>query len=116
MIVLFVFVAQLVEQLTLNQRAVGSSPPEDTRIFQMHFVYILFSEKLRKYYVGSTGNIELRLNQHNNGHGNFTRTGTPWKLVYAEEFESVQLARQRERQIKKMKSKVYIENLISSNI
>ena len=75
--------------------------------------YILFSYKLNKYYVGSCLDIERRLNEHNLGHSKFTSTGIPWKLVYFEEFETELEARRREMQIKKMKSRVYIENLIA---
>ena len=33
----------------------------------MYFVYILFSEKLDRYYVGTTGDVERRLFEHNSG-------------------------------------------------
>ena len=77
------------------------------------FTYILFSDKLKKYYIGSCLDIERRLNEHNLGRSKFTSTGIPWKLVYFEEFETELEARRREMQIKKMKSRVYIENLIA---
>ena len=75
--------------------------------------YILFSDKLNKYYVGSCLDIERRLNEHNLGHSKFTSTGIPWKLVYFEKFETELEARRREMQIKKMKSRVYIQNLVA---
>jgi len=31
------------------------------------FVYILFSEKIDKYYVGYTANLDLRVQRHNEG-------------------------------------------------
>ena len=76
--------------------------------------YILFSFKLNKYYVGSTPDIERRIEEHNRGKEKFTRTGTPWKLVHIEKFESLADARNRERYIKKMKSRKFIEALINS--
>ena len=78
-----------------------------------YFVYILFSEKLSKYYVGHTNDIERRFYEHNIGHEKFTRTGTPWKLVYLQTFASKSEARQEEIRIKNRKSKKYIENLIN---
>jgi putative endonuclease len=75
--------------------------------------YILFSFKLNKYYVGSTPDIERRLKEHNRGKEKFTKTGLPWKLVYVEKFENLTEARGREHYIKKMKSRKFIENLIS---
>ena len=78
------------------------------------FCYILFSTKLNKYYVGSTPDLERRLNDHNRGKEKFTRTGMPWQLVYMETFEELAMARRRELDIKKKKSRKYIESLISS--
>jgi putative endonuclease len=76
------------------------------------FVYILYSQKLNKYYIGSTTDIERRVEEHNRGKEKFTSTGLPWKLVYNEEYDNLTLARQRERFIKKMKSRIFIENMI----
>ena len=74
-----------------------------------NYCYILYSQKLNKYYVGSTTDIERRLEEHNRGKENFTRTGTPWILVYKETFENLQEARSREHYIKKQKSRKYME-------
>ena len=41
-------------------------------------VYILYSETLAKYYVGSTSDFEKRLAEHNSGKGNYTSKGVPW--------------------------------------
>ena len=79
------------------------------------FVYILFSEKLNKYYVGSTPDLDRRITEHNRGKERFTKTGVPWVLVYKEIFEELKEARKRESYIKKMKSRTFIENLISLN-
>ncbi len=52
------------------------------------------------YYTGSTNNLELRLQQHQNGEGaNFTKKHLPVKLVYFEEFARVDEAFYREKQI-----------------
>jgi putative endonuclease len=78
------------------------------------FLYILFSQKLNKYYIGSTPDLERRIAEHNRGKDKFTKTGVPWVLVHKEVFEELKEARQRELQIKKMKSRTYIERLINS--
>ena len=44
-------------------------------------VYILWSEPLQKFYVGSTNDLEDRLYRHNSGQGKFTVKGVPWKLI-----------------------------------
>ena len=79
------------------------------------FLYILFSKTLNKYYVGSTPDLDRRIAEHNRGKEKFTKTGMPWILVYKEVFEELKQARQRESFIKKMKSRTYIERLISSD-
>ena len=46
-------------------------------------VYILWSDKLQKYYVGSTNDLEDRIHWHNTGQGKFTSTGMPWTLIWS---------------------------------
>ncbi len=79
----------------------------------MPFTYILFSENLNKYYIGACVNLERRLYEHNIGRSKFTSTGIPWKIAYTEEYPTLIEAKKRERQIKNMKSKKYIEDLIA---
>ena len=81
----------------------------------MSFTYILFSQKLNKYYVGSTTDLERRLTEHNRGKEKFTSLGVPWVLVYKDSFEFLIDARKREGHIKKQKSRIYIENLIKNS-
>ena len=52
------------------------------------------------YYVGSTNNIQLRIEQHQNGEGaNHTKKRLPVTLVYLEEFERIDEAFYREKQV-----------------
>ena len=81
----------------------------------MFYIYILQSDKSGRYYLGHTSNLQERLNRHNNGLVTATRNKGPWKIVYFEEFDSKLEANQRELNIKKMKSRVYIEKLIQSS-
>src|SRR5688572_24134318 len=82
--------------------------------FMTYFVYILYSEITGKYYVGQTENIENRLQIHNSGRNLSTKAGLPWILKYTEEFPTRTEAANREIEIKKKKSRKYIEWLISS--
>jgi len=66
----------------------------------MYFVYVLFSEKLNKRYIGSTQNVDRRLNQHNLGKSKFTSGGIPWELIYKESFPTNAGARKREMFLK----------------
>ena len=78
----------------------------------MPYTYILYSQKLDKYYIGSCINLEMRLRQHNSGASKFTKTGIPWVIMYTEDYTLLLEARRRELQIKRMKSRKYIEDLI----
>ena len=52
------------------------------------------------YYTGSTNDLERRLEQHQNGNGaNFTKKHLPVKLVYFEEFQRIDDAFYREKQV-----------------
>jgi len=46
------------------------------------YVYILYSEKLEKFYVGQTQNVQQRIQQHNTGLESSTRPGMPWRLIW----------------------------------
>ena len=46
----------------------------------MKYVYILQSECGAHFYTGVTGDIEARLNKHNNGDLPHTRKHRPWRL------------------------------------
>jgi|TARA_B100001971_G_C18185330_1_gene535241 putative endonuclease len=81
-----------------------------------YFTYIIQSLKTGKYYTGSSENPEKRLQQHNWSRTPSTRTGIPWKLVYFEEFKTRSKAVKREYEIKKKKSRKYIDYLISNSI
>ena len=63
------------------------------------WVYILLCSD-DSYYTGSTNNLELRLAQHQNGEGsNHTKKRLPVTLVYFEEFQRIEDAFYREKQI-----------------
>ena len=52
------------------------------------------------YYTGSTNNLELRLEQHQNGEGaNHTKKRLPVELIYFEQFDRIDHAFNREKQV-----------------
>ena len=80
----------------------------------MYFLYILYSQKLDRYYIGSSEDVVKRLERHNAGSVTSTRSGLPWEVKYTESFETRSEALQRELAIKRKKSRVYIEWLIAT--
>ena len=63
------------------------------------FMYILECAD-DSYYTGSTKDLELSLLQHQNGEGaNHTKKRLPVKLVYYEEFDRIDKAFYREKQV-----------------
>jgi putative endonuclease len=67
-----------------------------------YFVYILFSCKDKKLYVGCTANVETRLTKHNSGSVPATKYRRPLKLVLTEKFDDKGQAFQRERFLKSL--------------
>ena len=80
----------------------------------MFYVYIIYRQKLNRYYVGHTADIMIRLTQHNNKISHYTSKASDWELVFQESFASRELAQNRELEIKKKKSRKSIEWLIST--
>ncbi len=79
-----------------------------------YFVYIIYSTRINKYYIGYSSNIQQRLSFHNDGKSRYTKSGTPWELKHIEGFQTKTEAIQREKKLKAMKSRKYIEWLIES--
>jgi putative endonuclease len=81
-----------------------------------HFVYILFSKTRDRYYIGSCADIDARLKRHNDGATISTKNGRSWEVKYSEQFDSKKEALKRENYLKRMKSRVLIENLIANSM
>ena len=65
------------------------------------YVYLLRSLSNRKFYLGWTTNLERRLKGHNFGLTQSTKSRQPFKLLYYEVFDNIELAKERERKLKK---------------
>jgi len=77
--------------------------------------YILYSTSINKYYIGhTTETLEERIRKHNSNHRGFTGQNSDWQHVYFEVYSTKKDAYERERQVKKWKSRKLIEKLIGS--
>ena len=77
----------------------------------MAYTYILRLAN-NQYYVGTTVNLQHRIQEHNNGIDDFTKKHLPVILVYFEEYKTEEQAVAREKQIKGW-SRAKKEKLIS---
>ncbi|MCC9017418.1 GIY-YIG nuclease family protein [Flavobacterium lipolyticum] len=80
----------------------------------MFYTYIIYSKALDNYYIGSCQDVEKRLQDHLNSRSSYTKVTKDWELKYYETFPTRSEACKRELQIKKMKSRKYIETLIKT--
>ena len=81
------------------------------------FIYVLFSKKLNRYYIGSTEldpkeRLKLHLSKYY-GSSKFTAKADDWELRFSIDCESVKRARKVESYLKRMRNRKYIEWLIS---
>ena len=69
-----------------------------------YFVYILYSDSLNKFYIGTTGDfLQKRLRKHNSNHSGFTGKSNDWKLVYQDQFLNKSPTLKRDKSVKKPK-------------
>lgn len=78
----------------------------------MFYVYIIYSKKINKYYVGYSSNLKERIRKHNCGSSKYTSKGTPWKLIYYEVFLSNIDARKEEKFLKSGKGRERLKFLL----
>ena len=69
------------------------------------YVYILYSESMDVFYVGSSNNVLRRLQQHNNGESSYTSRGIPWILLWSVQKPNRASAKTLERKIKNLTRK-----------
>ena len=83
----------------------------------MFIVYIIYSNKTDKYYIGTTDDFNKRLEEHNNVFypNAYTRKGEPWILKKCFYCEFSKEAYFMERFIKRMKSRDFIEKIINDS-
>ena len=84
---------------------------------KMHYLYIIYSKSVNKFYIGETHNIEERIIKHNEHSysDSFTKIANDWELVLLFNCSNKEEATFLEKFIKKMKSRVFIEKIISNS-
>jgi len=81
----------------------------------MILVYVLFSKKHDRIYIGMTNNMDRRIKEHNTGRNRSTKAYIPWIIVHSENYDNRVDARKREKYLKSYRGRLYIrETLIPS--
>ena len=79
----------------------------------MYAVYILFSPRCGKTYVGFTSNLIQRFYSHNSlGKKGWTIRCRPWEVIYVEIFEDKRTAQKREQFFKSGQGRLLIKKEI----
>lgn len=101
---------------------IGSTPIRGTKRLSkrslflfMYAVYLLYSDKCNRYYVGYSADIHERLLRHNTGKVTATRNCRPYRICEVKIFDTQAEAIAEEARIKRQKSRKYIEFLIAGN-
>ena len=81
----------------------------------MHYLYIIYSKTADKFYIGETHDLEERLQKHNEHSydNSFTKIAPDWKLVLQFDCINRNHALFLEQFIKRMKSRKFIEKIVS---
>ncbi len=83
----------------------------------MFTVYVLYSKKFNKIYVGYTSDIADRILSHNElATKGYTVKYRPWEIILTEIFDEKSLAIKREKQLKSANGRKFIWNLIKTQI
>ncbi len=82
----------------------------------MYSVYILYSKKVRKLYVGFTANLPKRIKAHNEGKSSVTKNWLPLILIYAELYRNKKDALRRERFFKSGWGRRYIRKILEQTL
>jgi putative endonuclease len=81
----------------------------------MYYVYILYSQKIDKYYIGYSEDPGKRLEFHNSIFNKiWSKRGQPWEIKLTLEFKSKTEALRAEKLIKRKKSRAYIDAVIAA--
>ena len=79
----------------------------------MFTVYVLYSKKYDKLYIGYTADLKQRLLSHNElAKKGWTVKYRPWELIYSEEFMDKSSAMKREKELKSHNRRDFLRTLI----
>ncbi|MGD1959996.1 MAG: GIY-YIG nuclease family protein [Fulvivirga sp.] len=79
-------------------------------------VYVLYSPKFNKIYIGYSSDLQSRLDSHNiYSKKGYTVKYRPWKVIHTENYVNKKEAMDREKQLKTAKGREFIWNLAKNS-
>ena len=81
----------------------------------MFFVYILEARDSKRYSIGQTENLQLRVKRHNDGRNLLTKAFIPWQLKWWKEYNTRSEAVKIEKKLKSIKKRTRLEKFIIEN-
>jgi putative endonuclease len=85
-------------------------------IGDMHYVYVLLSQKDHKFYIGFTSDLKRRLKEHTDGKSPSTKSRRPLMLLYYEAHLSKDDAMRRENYFKTTKGKATLKLMLRGSL
>ena len=83
----------------------------------MHTVYVLYSTKYNKIYIGYTSDLENRFLSHNQlATKGYTLRYRPWIIAYTEEFATKTDALKRELYLKSTQGRKFVWDIIHEKV
>ena len=79
-----------------------------------YYVYVLLSNKDKKFYTGYTENLKLRFEAHQNGRATSTKDRRPFELIYYEACLDRSDAMHREKYLKTYHGKAFLKSRLKS--
>ncbi|MGB2869865.1 MAG: GIY-YIG nuclease family protein [Bacteroidota bacterium] len=79
-------------------------------------LYVLYSRKADRYYIGYSADPVRRLHFHNTIEKGFTSRFRRWELVWSKAFATKSEAQAAERKVKSWKSKIMVKKLITGEV
>jgi putative endonuclease len=90
--------------------------PENEVFMNFHYVYVLFSEKDHKLYIGYSKDVYHRLEQHNAGLNISTVSRRPLRLIYFEAHIHAEDALRRESYFKTTSGKRTLQIVLKQTL
>ncbi len=77
-------------------------------IEKKHFVYLIRSTEDDTWYYGYTTNVIKRLEFHNSGKSQYTKSRVPWLLIFLRRYDLKRDALIFEKHLKRTRNKAYL--------